>query len=373
MISLALAALAGAIGACDFGAVAFRADFEGARLSGCRQAGESAYELEIAPENAPINPSAWYAFAIDAAAPASLSLTLIYEDGRHRYAPKRQLEDGSWRLLQSPIVSQDETRATFRVEAPAGRTLIAAQPPIGSATYSDWLERAARVDGFKRRRIGVSREGRAIDAIETRARRPATAVLVGRQHPPETTGALAYFAFSERLFADDPLAMRFRARFGILAIPNLNPDGVTHGNWRNNSGGVDLNRDWGPFTQPETRAARKAIARATRRNHDLALFLDFHATNRNVLYTQPDDAAGRRAWFAGAWSAAIAGQVANPPPRDASHNPALPTAKTWVHVTYETPAITFEIGDDTPPDEIRELAIRAAEAAMRLLLDGPPG
>ena len=34
--------------------------------------------------------------------------------------------------------------------------------------------------------------------------------------------------------------------------------------------------------------------------------------------------------------------------RGAAHQAGLPTAKTWVYETYGVPAVTFEIGDETP-------------------------
>ena len=38
-----------------------------------------------------------------------------------------------------------------------------------------------------------------------------------------------------------------------------NPDGVDSGYWRHNSNGVDLNRDWIEFTQPETKAIKQFL------------------------------------------------------------------------------------------------------------------
>ena len=74
--------------------------------------------------------------------------------------------------------------------------------------------------------------------------------LLGRQHPPEVSGAFAFFAFTETVLGDTELAREFRQRFRVIAIPVLNPDGITGGNWRMNLGGVDLNRDWGKFDEP---------------------------------------------------------------------------------------------------------------------------
>ena len=84
-------------------------------------------------------------------------------------------------------------------------------------------------------------------------------VIVGRQHPPEVTGSLNLFPFLATVLGDSSLARQFRARYQLIIYPFLNPDGVALGHWRHNTGGVDLNRDWGPFTQPETRLVRDHV------------------------------------------------------------------------------------------------------------------
>ena len=44
------------------------------------------------------------------------------------------------------------------------------------------------------------------------------------------------------LRADDPVAIRLRAKFVFKIIPMLNPDGVIVGNYRCSLSGLDLNR-----------------------------------------------------------------------------------------------------------------------------------
>ena len=131
-------------------------------------------------------------------------------------------------------------------------------------------------------------------------------MLLGRQHPPEVTGALAMMAFVERVFAEDELAQAFREQFCTLMVPNLNPDGVHHGNWRHNMHGVDLNRDWGPFTQVETRLMRDELARFDQPDSPrLYLFLDFHSTSKDVFYTQLAEMETFPPEFTGDWLSGI--------------------------------------------------------------------
>jgi predicted deacylase len=102
-------------------------------------------------------------------------------------------------------------------------------------------------------------------------------------------GVLGLRAFLDALFGAEANPSVLDG-YQWLIIPDLNPDGVENGHWRHNTGGLDLNRDWGPFTQPETAAAFAAIQAQIADGHAPYLLLDFHATRRDVLYTPPDAA-----------------------------------------------------------------------------------
>jgi hypothetical protein len=133
---------------------------------------------------------------------------------------------------------------------------------------------------------------------------------------------------------------------------------VARGHWRANLGGVDLNRDWGKFKQPETRAVGDWLARlpATVRP---VLMLDFHSTDRNLFYVQGEEASAQGQRFLGTWlggrETAFAGFPFSIERRDA--NPGSATAKNWFSATYE-------IGDETDPAAVRS----AAEALAQTLI-----
>src|SRR3546814_4989853 len=113
--------------------------------------------------------------------------------------------------------------------------------------------------------IGASERGRPLQMLALGNPDAREGLLVrSRQHPPETTGTQALMGFVDELAADSPLARDFRERTLVIVLPLLNPDGVVEGNWRGNINGQDLNRDWGPFTQSETRAARDLLERELR-------------------------------------------------------------------------------------------------------------
>lgn len=355
---------------CIYPGLALSGAFPGGRLNGCERTGVNSYTLRIEPENAEINPSPWYAFDITSDAARQLTLTLDYGDYEHRYAPKILGETGEWAALAGGVTLADEgTQARLTVRVPAGRVRIAGQEVITLEDDRAWAQALADETALEMRTLGRSAEGREIVALASTGEQGQTLVITGRQHPPELTGAYALRDFVNRLMEDDALAARFRAQYGLLIIPMLNPDGVAHGNWRHDTAGTDLNRDWGPFARPETRLVKTALEELAAEGAPPAMVLDFHSTWRDVLYTQPDDAPGARAEFPGRWHAAInARRQAEDIERSADHNPGKPTLKSWAHEVYGVPAITYEMGDATPRNVIRDTARIAAEEMMRLML-----
>lgn len=350
---------------CGYEGIAFTASFAGGRLSGCRQTAPDAFTLAFEPEGRPINPSPWYAFDVVIDERRTLDITLDYGDFTHRYAPKVKSSSG-WEPVEGTVrTSEADTRAHFRFEAPSGTSRIAAQEILAPADARAWVQEVAAATSLEDGVLGLSAESRPILSLAGGTALSGTLVVTGRQHPPEVTGAFALRAFVARLAADDPLAERFRAEYGVFVVPMLNPDGVARGHWRFDASFADLNRDWGPFERPETRLVRDTLA-------DLSpvLILDFHSTTRDVLYTPPDDADIARAGFPGAWHAAINARLDGAPlARGAAHNPGNPTLKSWAPTVYGIPAITFEVGDETPRERIDAMARIAAEEAMRLLLE----
>jgi hypothetical protein len=359
---------------CRVGGLAFYTDFESAALHGCA-AGENGPVLTVAPEFAPINPSPWYAWRIMDSDPkaevTAVTVTQRYQHGWHRYAPWISTDGLHWeRLPENRLAVADDGTATLQLEVPPEGLYVAAQPPLGSSTMGQWALDLAEKNGLSAVTVARSVLGREVKAyLSEHAANEASLVLIGRQHPPEVTGGLAYQNFVERLFGDDDLAKRFRDRFTIGLVPEVNPDGVVRGYWRTNVRGMDLNRDWGPFTQPETRGVAKWLAGLNERA-PLRLFIDFHSTNRDVFYMPHASDDPEPKGYSAAWLAALQSRLGDGMPDwSGENNPGLPTAKSWVRRKYGVLAMTYEVGDDTPRDRIRRVARAAAEETMKLLLE----
>jgi murein peptide amidase A len=160
------------------------------------------------------------------------------------------------------------------------------------------------------------------------------------------------------------LLARARPRSADLwLVPNLNPDGYAAGT-RQNAHGVDLNRNFGamwerighrgslqfsgprPFSEPETRIARRLILRLRP-----ALTLWFHQPQGLVRAWGPSRAAGRR--YA---------QLARVPFRALAWPGG--TASNWQN-HLRPPQTSFVV--ELPPGPLTPIAARAyAQAVLRL-------
>ena len=154
-------------------------------------------------------------------------------------------------------------------------------------------------------------------------------------------------------------------------MPVLNPDGVVEGHWRDNADGKDLNRDWGTFTEPETRAVRDALRRELNDGgRSLAFAIDFHSTWQDIFYTVSEDPSRAPGGVLRRWMDSM---YARYPGRiHEKANAARGTVfKNWVFKHYHAPAVTYEVGDRTDSRDLTQLAHFAASRLMQLL--SPPG
>ncbi|WP_103664081.1 M14 family metallopeptidase [Gracilimonas amylolytica] len=356
--------------------------FDGARLNDFYAKNDSLFEVYIRPENAPINNSPWYAFKIWSDTLRSAKIKINYQDATHRYVPKLHRPDslGSVTLsdyeeLAFEYDSTDGT-AVIELELSEAPLYVSAQPLQTTSDLMEDLESRNIVghDFVKHKRAGLSKKGREIMELEITEVAPdqkaPVLAIVGRQHPPEVTGYLASLSFLEELTSDTELAEQFRNTFVVKAFPMINPDGVDLGHWRHNAGGIDLNRDWENFNQPETRVVRDALSRL--KDHDRRIMfyaIDFHSTNENLFYpineevkTTPDNITQK-------WIPLIKENNADVEFTVEEFDTSSPIAKNWFYHTFGIDAVTYEVDDRLETDRLDEISRSAARSLMQLLLE----
>ncbi len=353
-------------------------NFEGARRGDCTVLSGNRVELDIVRESERVtNPSTWYSFRVEPTGAGPVVIELDYGTWPHRYVPKISMDGIRWTPLDegNVHVSDDNSRAIIEVDAPHAPFWISAQELVLPSHYDEWMSAMGEGGVAQLSELGKSAQGRSISMLDSGGTSDDIVLLVGRQHPPEVSGAVAMRAFLEVVFSETELAARYRERFRIIAVPLLNPDGVITGNWRGNSAGADLNRDWGPFEQPETREVAELLDELDRGRKSVVVFVDFHSTKRNLFYTTDaaDDAAVSRfieTWFERARARLGDYAFANEP-RVASDTPS---GRTYMFVRYGIPSLTYEVGDETDREDTIAAAQVFAEELMRLMLETtPPG
>lgn len=312
-----------------------------------------------------INPSPWFAFRVTSEEARHLAVTLDYTDYNHRYAPWISTDNHAWTPLPADRVTLNDrkTRATLKLDVPKGAMWVAGQPVSSAEDNVNWTRDALSGRGFDGQRYGKSLEGRdlvgfvgggGIDAI----------VVLTRQHPPETSGQEAYRGFLERLLKrTDAPAIAFRARHRIIIAPMPNPDGVDRGYWRLNAGGVDLNRDWVTQTQPETRALASWIKEQAGNRHVVSM-MDFHSTDKTVIYAPPLTAPSPTIDFLKALKTKFDTTLAHPPEWNYAHRADSGNSKSWALETLKAPGITVELWDQIPAADARALGAAAADALI---------
>ncbi len=252
-----------------------------------------------------------------------------------------------------------------------------ASPPGQSVRFceNDSYQIDARFEAGNFHSCSIDRIGAATLAIRPEDEPPINespwyAFRVKTKAPGEVTGAIAMRPFVDTVLGDLPLAKQFRERFMVIVIPLLNPDGVVLGHWRHNVNGVDLNRDWGPFTQPETQGAERLLAELDQAGLKIRLMLDFHSTKSNKFYTQLKDDGTVPEMFATKWLSRSKERLPDFEfEHDARERSEQPNTKNYFFKRYGIPAITYELGDETDRGQIVASAPIFAEEMMRVMLE----
>ena len=346
--------------------------FDGARLNDFKFIEGNLFQASIEPENTPINPSPYYAFKLWSDGPKSIELELNYTDSRHRYTPKISRDGITWALLNEDKwrLAKDSINAFLQLDISSDTLWVAAQEIQNSTHIKQWCaSKASHKDAYLSN-IGKSKLGkdlRLLEIYEGDRRKKDVIVILSRQHPPEVTGWFAMKAFVDQILEDNPLSNAFRKKYHILVFPLMNPDGVDLGHWRHNAGGVDLNRDWAYYNQPENRQIADAIVRISKKNKsDVILGLDFHSTYHDVYYTNKEKSEHiphfEKYWLWGIHESL--GEDINERPS----NVGGPVSKNWFLTQFGAIGITYEIGDSTPRDYIIDKSKVSATEMMELLI-----
>ena len=363
--------------------ITFFADFAGARLNEVTRQNDSTFVLLISAENYPVNPSPWYAFKLVGPANKSLHLVLTYKDARHRYFPKISADGKTWINMDSAAVQLINLGAKkFGIESTAEKaeislrlkndtTWIAAQQLETTKDVFNWVDAISKKRRVKQIPVGQSQLGRLMPGfvIGKEQKGKPVIMVISRQHPPEVTGYLAMQSFVNTLLENKKLARKYRRKYVTYIVPLMNPDGVDMGHWRHNAGGIDLNRDWKNFNQPETRQVKDLLEnRLESLNSKLIFAIDFHSTWDDIYYTNSKTKESN-------WPGLIDGMLNKMEQKlNSGKLNVKPSAtnetfisKGFFYDRFGAESITYEVGDNTNRNIIDLKGKLAAESLLETL------
>ena len=347
--------------------------FDGARLNNFQHLSQDTFQATISPENKPINLSAYYAFRLWSSTPKDIVVELNYTYGFHRYPPKISKDGKNWQVIDSLQVqlATDSINAFVRLSLNTDTLWVAAQELQTSADVTQWCQVQAKQSDVIFHSIGKSKLGRSLPMLEILEGSPKgkdIIAILSRQHPPEVTGYFAMQAFIEEILADKPLSNNFRKKYHLLVYPLMNPDGVDLGHWRHSAGGIDLNRDWAYYNQPENLQVANSIVKIARTNKaKVILGLDFHSTWYDIFYTNKQPAKNLPQ-FKDYWLGGIKNALSDLEIKERPSNIGGPVSKNWFLTQLDAEGITYEIGDNTPRNLIKVKGTTSAIEMMQLLI-----
>lgn len=346
-------------------------DFDGARMNGFSQIDDSTFNILILPENEPINKSPWYAFTIASESPRTVYIQMDYGTYDHRYWPKMSTDLETWTRIDTAATNFSNHKPIFRVDIDATAPIyFCGQELANSSMVFDWFDGLIADNGLTKFEVGKSKLGRSlVGAMNTPMEDDAEVIcFISRQHPPEVSGYKGLQSFLDEVFSDTELARAFRKKYRILIYPLLNPDGVDLGHWRHNAGGIDLNRDWQYYRQPEVNQIANHIYDFVKSKKTNLIFgADFHSTQKDIYYTFPGEHEHimdfRKYWIESIEEVLGEGNAYEEPDPIES-----PVSKGWFVMTFGGDAVTYEVGDETPRDFIDKKARVGAQEMMKLLI-----
>lgn len=357
---------------CSTDTVKIDFNFSGSGNLSCEVIKSDYIKIFINPElDDSINPSPWFAFRKSEHS-KRIKLALDYKNYHHRYHPKISIDKKSWSKIDEANISKKENGKIVVIDflPSSQKNYVASQELITNFWYNKWYNELENSGRVRREIIGFSVLKNPIPMffIEKNINNPYILIL-GRQHPPEVTGAFAMRGFINQLLNKNSLSDSFLKNYNILFVPLMNPDGVMNGYWRYNENKKDLNRDWGIFIQPETDAVNKKLIEL--KNKKLALFIDFHSTFKNLFYISDIAEESPMKNFLEDWlldsrkslsDANYKYEIIN------SLNKDNGVSKNYIYNKYNIPSVTYEVSDNEDRDVIQQSSSILAINLMELLL-----
>ena len=359
---------------CNTSAVQIDFDFPGAGNLTCEIINSKYIKFFINPEtDDSINPSPWFAIRKSKHS-EDIKLEFDYKNYQHRYDPKISNDKKIWKKINQTNILKDENGKIIIINfSPSNeKEYISSQELITEDWYNDWFNYLEGLEKVKSELIGLSVLKKPITMffVEENTNNPYILIL-GRQHPPEVTGAIAIKSFVNELISKNDLSESFLDNYNIIFVPLMNPDGVENGYWRYNENKKDLNRDWGIFSQPETKSVNNKLINF-KDDKKIEVFIDFHSTYKNIFYISDISESHKLQNFLKNWlnnskpdllKIDYDYKIVN------SMSPNNGVSKNYIFNKYNIPSVTYEVSDVEDRDKIKKSSSILSQKLMQSLLE----
>ena len=359
---------------CNTSAVQIDFDFPGAGNLTCEIINSKYIKFFINPEtDDSINPSPWFAIRKSKHS-EDIKLEFDYKNYQHRYDPKISNDKKIWKKINQTNILRDENGKIIIINfSPSNeKEYISSQELITEDWYNDWFNYLGGLEKVKSELIGLSVLKKPITMffVEENTNNPYILIL-GRQHPPEVTGAIAIKSFVNELISKNDLSESFLDNYNIIFVPLMNPDGVENGYWRYNENKKDLNRDWGIFSQPETKSVNNKLINF-KDDKKIEVFIDFHSTYKNIFFISDISESHKLQNFLKNWlnnskpdllKIDYDYKIVN------SMSPNNGVSKNYFFNKYNIPSVTYEVSDVEDRDKIKKSSSILSKKLMQSLLE----
>lgn len=342
-------------------ALTINTEFEGSNLDTWEEVEPGILDVTIRPDTRS-RAYRWYSFKVEEAKGRELTIRITNAQGASA--------SPAWSFNQ-PVVSSDGgetwTRIpeanyrggvfSFRWTVQSESDWVALVPPY---PFSRWLDLVETVSDHPRvvgaEIIGQSLQGRPVHMLtittgeEPIHKRPAFWVT-SRVHPAETGSSWQVEGLVNWLLSDDPQAGALVEQSTFFIVGMLNPDGVVLGNYRMDTLGQNLNREWDnedPTKAPTLIATKNRMREFVDGGGEILAFYDLHSHSSiraNFVYFNDSPAISAddmgdlidflylHEEISGDFSVEHS-SGSNPVSRG--------IAKNWVFHTFGVPALTYE-------------------------------
>lgn len=290
-----------------FAQVIFDSSFECGNGRNFTEITTDTYSLEIEPDTNSSDRQ-WYCFEVRGAQGKTLTFRILNTNttnvpGHWSVAVPVASSDGgtTWAPITGATSSTSSTY-TFSHTVTSAAERLAYHYPYPFSRHEGFLSKWSAHPDVETIPLGRSVEDRPIDLLRITSTHSLSSEskigiwVIARQHSAEVTASYALEGFMEFVLSSDPAALALRRNAVVNVVPFVNPDGATHGNYRNNARGINLNRVWNgtasELTSPEVKAIETAIAAWVAAGNPYHLFVDLHSiSGANPHFAYHSDSA----------------------------------------------------------------------------------